>query len=251
MDEAQRRPGLGIVSPELIRSGRRGTVTQGAAPMFACGGLGFETELGIFANPPDTNRIGRDLFEYRRVGVAAIESEQQEPLEPAGVLIEGMAKMDHFLSATQTESGFTSVGAILGPFILWSFGLRLLWCWGVNKGDRSQSIATIVAGNGSGNLEKALSANEVGLEAWTERIATPGDAGCMETGAAKQGVIENGTEGSGCLQLRGDGAADDRKDGPDWKAVMGEEPIRSAPIMELGTGGGEQTRDGMAAEAKQ
>lgn len=71
----------------------------------------------------------------------------------------------------------------------------------MKEGDGSEPIAAIVAGHGSGKLEETLGTNEVGLEAWTERIATPGDAGGMETGAAEQGVVEKDAERSAGRQL--------------------------------------------------
>jgi hypothetical protein len=51
--------------------------------------------------------------------------------------------------------------------------------------------------------------------------------------------------------LSNDGATDDGKDISHGKAILREEPVGGAPILKLGTGGGEQTSDGVTAEAKQ
>ena len=52
------------------------------------------------------------------------------------------------------------------------------------------------AGQRGGDLQKALGADEVGLEGRPEGIATPSHAGDVATGATKQGVVEHGAKGS-------------------------------------------------------
>jgi hypothetical protein len=63
------------------------------------------------------------------------------------------------------------------------------------EGNRNHPVRTFLARHSCGELQKALSAHKVGLEARTERIAAPGDSGSFAAAATQQGVIENYTIG--------------------------------------------------------
>jgi hypothetical protein len=101
------------------------------------------------------------------------------------------------------------------------------------------------------DLKKTLAAHKVGLKARPERIAPPRDTGRMETGAAQQRIVEDRAKGRSGGQLLGDGAADDREDLSRGKAILREEPIGGAPILELRSGSSKQAGHGVTSEAKQ
>ena len=84
---------------------------------------------------------------------------------------------------------------------------------GVNARDRCQQPSRHgMAGHGTGDLDKALTADEVSLEARAERVAAPGHAGRAKSGAPQQRVVEHGVKGRAGGELIGDGAADDGED---------------------------------------
>jgi|SRR6266566_3240465 len=95
---------------------------------------------------------------------------------------------------------------------------------------------------------KALGAHQVGLEARPQRIAAPGHAGSVETGAAQQGVVEDRAKRRASGQFAGDGATDYGKDFRRGNALLREQAIGGGPILKLGSAGGEQTRQGMASQ---
>lgn len=105
--------------------------------------------------------------------------------------------------------------------------------------DGDQAEGAIFAGQRGRELEEALGANEVGLEARTKWIAAPGDTGNMETGTAEEGVIDDCAKGGAGRQLLDDSAADDGKDVGNGNALLGEESVGGAPIQKLGSGGSE------------
>jgi hypothetical protein len=123
--------------------------------------------------------------------------------------------------------------------------------FGVNKGDRGQTVDAIGSSHGSGNLQEALATDKVGLKARTERIATPGNAWSVQTGAAQYRVIEESTERGSWGQAGGDGAARHGEDVAQGKAILREESIGGGPILKLGTGSSEHAGNGVATEAKQ
>ena len=121
----------------------------------------------------------------------------------------------------------------------------------MQKGNGSQTVDAIVSGHSSGDLQETLTAHEVGLEARAERIASPGDTRCVETGAAQQRIVQDGTKRCAIWQLAGNGSADNRKDLGQREAVLREESVSGAPILKLGAGSGEKTSHRVTPEAKQ
>lgn len=121
----------------------------------------------------------------------------------------------------------------------------------MHESDRSQTENAIPTWHRSGHLQETLCADEVSLETRAERIAAPGDARSVETGAAEKGVVKESAERFACGQLGRDRAAHDGEDISYRQAILREESIRRGPIMELRTGRAEQAGDGMATEAKQ
>ena len=109
----------------------------------------------------------------------------------------------------------------------------------------------IASRHGCGNLQETLGPHEVGLEAGAKRIATPGNTRSSDAGTAHERIVQEGSEGNTFGQLSRDGAAHHGEDIRQRQTSLREEPIRSTPILKLGTGGGEQSGNGMAAEAKQ
>ena len=64
------------------------------------------------------------------------------------------------------------------------------------EGDRQQETGAVGSGESERGLKKALGAHEVGLEMRAERIASPSHARSAEAGAAQEGIIEDGADGS-------------------------------------------------------
>jgi hypothetical protein len=121
----------------------------------------------------------------------------------------------------------------------------------MKEGNGSQTEYAVFAGHSAGDMEEALSAHEVGLEARPERVAPPADSWRVEAGAAQQRIVENSAEGRAQGQLVGDAAADDGEDLGHGDAVLGEEAVSSAPVLELRAGSGKQASHGVTSEAEQ
>ncbi len=119
------------------------------------------------------------------------------------------------------------------------------------KSDRDHAEGSVGEGNGGGQLQEALRAYEVGLEGRTERIAAPGDAGNGEAGFAEQGIVDGDGQGRVWGQFGEDGAADDGEQVLGGEAVLTEDPVGGGPVLKLAPGGGQQSGEGMAAEAEQ
>jgi hypothetical protein len=66
----------------------------------------------------------------------------------------------------------------------------------MEKGDGSQTMNTIASRHSCRNLQETLGPNEVGLEAWAKRIATPGNAGSSDAVAAHERIVQEGSERS-------------------------------------------------------
>ena len=77
MREAHGLPGLGLIGAELLGSRRSFAVAKTAPAGFQESGIGRQIQFGIFADPSNTNGMGRNLFQHCGVGVAAVEGEQQ------------------------------------------------------------------------------------------------------------------------------------------------------------------------------
>ncbi len=140
--------------------------------------------MASFANTPDTDGAGRNLFEHRGVGVAAVKGEYQGALPTAGIVIEGLAELDYLLGRAQAEAGRTCVQSVLSHLAGCSLAIRFLRRGRVQKGNRRQTKCALCSRHGPGDLKEALGAQEVGPEAWPERIAPPANARRMQAGAA-------------------------------------------------------------------
>src|ERR1039457_625182 len=119
------------------------------------------------------------------------------------------------------------------------------------EGDGQHPAGAVGTDQGKRSLEEALGAHEIGLEMRAERIATPGNAGSAEAGAAEERIIEDGADGSLGRKFGQHGAADDGEDGVDGKAVVGEEPVTGGPVTELRAASGDQASHGMTSQTKQ
>lgn len=241
MVERDGLPRLRFVGTKLLGRWSSGAVAKGPAASLGRGRRRREIELCIFADAADTGGVRRNLPEDGGVGIAAIESKQQGSLRAAGIQIQGIAELDHLLRGAQTKACGMAVATELcenrgGRF---GFGLRLGRGWSMEERDGDQAEGAIFAGHRGRDLEEALGANEVGLEAWTEWIATPGDTGNVETSATEEGVIDDGAKRGTGRQLFDDRTADDGKDVGNGNALLGEESVGSAPIQKLGSGGSE------------
>ena len=120
----------------------------------------------------------------------------------------------------------------------------------MKKGNWSQSKNIIPARHSGGDLQEALAAYKVSLEAGTERISPPGNTGGMQAGTAQQSIVQHGTKGCARRQLGGDGAADNGEEVGHGKTVLGEEPVGGTPILKLRAGSSEQASHGVASETK-
>ena len=121
----------------------------------------------------------------------------------------------------------------------------------MNEGDGRQPVDTVISRHPSGYLQEALAPHEVGLKARSERIATPGYAGCMKARTAQERVIQDSAKRCAWGQLIGHATAHDGKDLRQRQSILREEPIGGAPILKLRAGSGEQTSHGVASEAEQ
>ena len=55
----------------------------------------------------------------------------------------------------------------------------------MGEGDGDHAVVAVGEGHVGGELQETLSAHEIGLEMWSERIATPGHAGNPSSGFAQ------------------------------------------------------------------
>ena len=140
---------------------------------------------------------------------------------------------------------------VLLPFGLAAFAMRLLWRGCMKERHWDQPMVTISSGQGGGDLQKPLSAHEVGLEARSQRITPPGDAGRVETRTPQQRIVKHRAKRCACGQLIGDGPTNDGEDLGQRQTILGKEPIGGTPIVELRSGSGQQAGHGVASETKQ
>jgi hypothetical protein len=155
------------------------------------------------------------------------------------VTIQIFTQLNNLAGGAQTDTGGVGIFAVLGQLLGGSLFRRLLRSGGVQEGDGRHAANALLCGQGGGELQKALSANEVGLESGTERVATPGDSRGFVTGAAQQGVVNDHPKRRTGRQLSGDRAANDGKDLRHGKTVLGEEAVSCGPILKLAPGSGE------------
>jgi len=206
--------------------------------------------LGIFADTTDAGGAGRQILKDWAVGVAPIKDDQKLTGNGVGSGIQGTAEMVELLDGTRTDTEKLGLAAVLGEGFRGSVASRFNWGGGMEKGDGDQAEA-FGQGHHGGELQHALSANEVGVELGAEGIAAVGDTRDVGAGFGEQGVIQRDAQGRAGRQLIDDRAADDGKEVVDGDTVLGEDAIVGGPILKLHTGGGEQPGHGVAAEAEQ
>ena len=236
MGEEDGLPRVRVITAELVWSGRSGTVAKGTATSLGGGQWREQEELGIFADAADTGSARRNLLEDGGVGIAAIESEPKRALGAAGILIQGLTELDHLLCGAETETGGMGVETELGANRGGSVGLGLRWGGSMEERDGNHAEGAIIGRHRGGDLKETLGADEVGLETRAERIAAPGDARSMETGATQECVIDDGAKGGVRGEMVEDPPADNGEDVDNGDALLREEPIGGGPIVELSTG---------------
>jgi hypothetical protein len=121
----------------------------------------------------------------------------------------------------------------------------------VDEGDGHHAVIASGKGDVGGELQKALSADEVGLEVGAERVAAPGHARNANAALAQESVIDGNAKRGLWGQLREGGTPDFGEKCRDGESMSREEAIVSRPIEELLTASGEQAGHGMTPEAKQ
>jgi hypothetical protein len=168
-----------------------------------------------------------------------------------GIGVLSGAEITDLLGGPLAEAGGASLGTVLllfgGGGLFGKFG----GSGSMAEGDGHQALRTLRGGEGERSLEKTLGAHEIGLEAWAQRIAAPGDAGSAAASAAQERIIEDGAQGSVGRQGLDHGAADHGEDGLDGKTVVGEDAVAGGPVTELRAASGEQTGHGMASQTEQ
>ena len=118
-------------------------------------------------------------------------------------------------------------------------------------GDHAHGLVVFSGGHGEGELDKALRADEVGLEPGAQRIAAPGDAVDVGSAAGKQRIVEGDTQGLGFGHQRGGALAHAGKQSLGLEALLGKQAVGGRPVFELLTAGGQKTGQGVASEAQQ
>ena len=98
--------------------------------------------------------------------------------------IEGQTELDHLLSAAHTQAGGGDINKILLLFLIGGLAGEFFGSRCMEKGNWGEPVNTVHARHGGGNLKETLAANEVGLEARTQRVSAPRYARNVETGAA-------------------------------------------------------------------
>jgi hypothetical protein len=194
--------------------------------------MGRQQQTSIFAEATDGGGVGRKSFEDGAVGIATVEGDEEQA-RGRGIGVQGGAEITNLLGGPLAEAGGASLDTVLlllrGGGLFGKFG----GSGSMAEGDGYQALRTIRSGECQGSLEKTLSAHEIGLEAWAERVAAPGDAGSAQAGATQERIIEDGAQGSVGRQGLDHGAADDGEDGLDGKTGVGEEAIAGSPVSEL------------------
>jgi hypothetical protein len=168
--------------------------------------------MSILTNAADAGSAGRHVFQNGGVGIAAVESENERPVFAVGVVIEGRPQVGDLLNGAPAEAGIADLAAILRQGLDRSAGLGLGRRGGMDEGNGREAEVAVVGGHGGRDLQKALRAHEVGLEARPEGIASPSDTGGVQAGAPQQGIVEDGAKRRTRGELGGDVAADHGKD---------------------------------------
>jgi hypothetical protein len=121
----------------------------------------------------------------------------------------------------------------------------------VDQGDGHHAVISSGNGDVGGELQKALSPDEVGLEVGAERVAAPGDARYVNAALTQEGVVDGNAKRGLRGQLSEGGTPEYGEEGFDGEPILGEEAIVGGPIEEFLTAGAEQAGHGMTPEAKQ
>jgi len=172
-------------------------------------------------------------------------------LSSAGFGIEVLSESGNLLECEQGQAVASAGLAVLGPLRRGRLGGGFGGSRSLLETDGHEAGGVIGERDDGGELQYALSANEVGLEVRAEGIAAPGDTGDAESGFGQQGIIDGDDEGICRGQFGEQVSADDGEQFGGGDAVGGEEAIGGGPILELEAGGGQQGSECMAAEAEQ
>jgi hypothetical protein len=121
----------------------------------------------------------------------------------------------------------------------------------MQKRDRHHAVAVVGQRNRGGQLQYALSADEIGLEVGAEGVAAPGHAWNAKAGFAEQRIVDSHTEGRLGRQLGQDPATHNGKYLGHGKAVAREQTVGGRPVLELLPAGSQQAGHGATTQAEQ
>ena len=121
----------------------------------------------------------------------------------------------------------------------------------MQKCDRHHAVPVVGQGDRGGQLQYALSPDEIGLEVRAEGVAAPGHSRNAKAGLAEQRIVDSHTEGRLGRQLGQDPATDNREDLGDGEAVTAEQTVGGRPILELLPAGSQQAGHGVTTQAEQ
>jgi hypothetical protein len=210
-----------------------------------------EVKLGVLADATGENGVVGKRLQDRGVGIATIAKDVERVCGTVRLGIESLTEGRDLLGGTAGEARPASGFAVLSPILIRSFGGRSGGRGCVEEGDRHHAVIASGKGDVGGELQKALSADEVGLELGTEGVAAPGDARNADAAFAQECVVDGNAKRGLRGQVREGGTPDFGEECPDGESLLREEPIVGGPIEELLTAGGEQAGHGMTSEAKQ
>ena len=248
--EGEGLPGR-MVGADLFGSGSGKSVSAAAAAGFRRLRIRQEQQLGILAEAADGGGFRGKVAEDGLVGVASVEGDHPSARGGGGLGVERGTQIADLFAGALAEAGGANFGTIPLPLGVGGLLGRLGESGSVAEGDGQHAAGAVGSREGERSLQKALSAHEVGLERRAERIASPGDSGSAQAGAAQKRIIKDGADRSLRRQLGQHGAANHGEEGFDGQAVLGEESVTGGPVTKLRAASGEQAGHGMTSQTKQ
>lgn len=248
-ESGDRLPGDGLVLADLLRGGEAVAIGSETSPS---GGLklGKRIDLGVLADASDEDGSFGETFQDVSIGEAAIDADEEGAFLSVGIVIQLVPELVEPLKPLLGEIEEGLLLTILLPSFRGGVPARALG--GGSRGEIDGNCAGPARrgafGQGGGELEDALSPNEIAVERRTHGVASPGRARDLPTRFSKDGIVHHGHERSPRFQLPGDRLPGHSKQSLRMEAFVFEESKIGGPIGELPTRGGDQSGDGMTPE---
>ena len=242
-------PGDVRILADLLRGGQSLAVKSSASTSALCRRLG--AQFGVFADAADQGGVRGQRSQHLPVGVAAVNDHVQRGCLAAVVLGALLLQLVEAFGGQRVEIAllhFLLVGFdLLGGGAFAGLARR----GGVPEDNGDHAHLVVFVGDGPGDLEFALSPDQIEVEGRPQRIPAVGRARDGSSGLAQNGVVQ-GDAKPGVSRAQGlHLPAKEAEDRLLVDALPGVEAVVGAPVLELPAEGGDQRGEGVASRTNQ